>query len=58
MLAHAAANLWQWTMLPRTINAITKVWELILVEEVDKYVGQMLRVVQAVIDARGGHTRF
>jgi hypothetical protein len=45
-------------MLPRTINAITEVWELILVEEVDKYVGQMLRVVQAVINARGGHTRF
>jgi hypothetical protein len=40
------------------INAITEVWESILVEEVDTYVDRMPRVVQAVIDARGGHTRF
>ena len=35
------------------IDTITEVWESILVEEVDKYVDWMPRVVQAVIDAEG-----
>ena len=40
------------------IDTITEVWESILVEEVEEYVDQMSRVVQAMIDAEGGHTRF
>ncbi|KAJ7892001.1 hypothetical protein B0H13DRAFT_1625765 [Mycena leptocephala] len=40
------------------INTITEVWESILVEEVNKYVDWMPRVVQAVIDVEGGHPGF
>jgi hypothetical protein len=40
------------------INAITGVCESILLEEVDKHVNQMPRVVQAMINAEGEHTRF
>jgi hypothetical protein len=40
------------------INTITEVWESILVEEVDKYVCWMPRVVQAVISVEGGHPGF
>ncbi|KAJ7915409.1 hypothetical protein B0H13DRAFT_1494445, partial [Mycena leptocephala] len=38
------------------IDTMTKVWESISVEEVNKYVDWMPRVVQAVNDAEGGHT--
>ena len=40
------------------IDTITEVWESILVEGVNKYVDWMPRVVQAVIDAEGGHPGF
>lgn len=40
------------------INATTEVCESILLEEVNKHVNQMLRVVQAMINAESEHTRF
>ncbi|KAJ7825345.1 hypothetical protein B0H13DRAFT_1495745, partial [Mycena leptocephala] len=40
------------------IDTITKAWESISVDKVDKYVDWMSRVVQPAIDAEGGHTGF
>jgi hypothetical protein len=40
------------------INAKAEVWESISVEDVNKYVNQMSRVVQAIINAEGEHTRI
>jgi hypothetical protein len=40
------------------INAMTEICESILLEEVNKHVNQMPRVVQAMINAEGEHTRF
>lgn len=47
---------------PTTIDelkeAVRQAWDQITVEDVDKYAGSMEDRVQAVIAAKGGHTRF
>nr|GAT45076.1 predicted protein [Mycena chlorophos] len=40
------------------VSTILEVWESITTDEVNKYVDRMPRIVQAVIDAQGGHTQY
>lgn len=39
-------------------DAVLEVWNGIPFEDVDKYIDRMPEVVQAVLDAKGGHTKY
>ena len=48
--------------LPTTIQelcaAILSVWDTLLIEDVDKHINRMHDRVEALLAAKGGHTRF
>jgi hypothetical protein len=39
-------------------EAIKKVWDEILIEDINKYIDRMLDVVQAMKKANDGHTKY
>ena len=38
--------------------AILYVWDMLLIEDVDKHINRMHDDVEAILAANGGHTRF
>ncbi|THU96409.1 hypothetical protein K435DRAFT_664582, partial [Dendrothele bispora CBS 962.96] len=40
------------------VTAVKQVWEKIETKDVDKYIDRMDEVIEAVLRAKGGHTRF
>ncbi|THU89230.1 hypothetical protein K435DRAFT_678392 [Dendrothele bispora CBS 962.96] len=46
------------TTVDGLILLVREVWEQIEVKDIDKYIDRMDDVIDAVIDAKGGHTKF
>lgn len=46
------------TTVHELIAAVHNIWAQIAVEDIDKYIDRMDDIVDAVIEAKGGHTRF
>jgi len=46
------------TTIPKLIKAIRDAWEKLPISDIDKHIKTMPDRVQAVLAAKGGHTRF
>ena len=46
------------TTMDELINVVTKIWDELLLEDIDKHINGMSNRVQAVLDAKGGHTHY
>lgn len=46
------------TSVPALKKAVKDAWEAIDIKDIDKYINRMPKVVEAVLEAKGGHTRF
>ncbi|KAF5370615.1 hypothetical protein D9758_002048 [Tetrapyrgos nigripes] len=46
------------TLTEGLIAAVKEAWDMIVVEDIDKYVNRMDDIVDAVLKAKGGHTKY
>ncbi|KAF5353056.1 hypothetical protein D9758_008811 [Tetrapyrgos nigripes] len=46
------------TLTEGLIAAVKEAWDMIAVEDIDKYVNRMDDIVDAVLKAKGGHTKY